>query len=152
MTPYLKPSIPLDLARQMVDAALSHASKIGIQISVTILDESGIIKAFARMDGSPLVAVEVSRMKAWTSVGFGVPTGQAWVDHSRGDFILEQGILSLPNFTMLGGGHPVRASGVVAGAIGVSGAHYSQDDACTQAAVQVWNDAMGAPSTPDAHH
>lgn len=151
MTTYLKPSIPIDVARQMVDAALSHASTIGIQISVTILDESGIIKAFARMDGSPLVAVEVSRMKAWTSVGFGVPTGQAWVDHSRGDFILEQGILSLPNFTMLGGGQPLRVAGVVAGAIGVSGAHYSQDDACAQAGVQVWNQATGAGSAPPTH-
>ncbi len=138
---FLKPSIPLQTASRMIEVAIEHAAEIGICISVAIVDESGILKAFARMDGSPLVAVEVARNKALTAVGFGIPTGQAWINFSQGDEILEKGIHSLPNFTMFTGGHPLRLSGTVAGAIGVSGAHYSQDDACARAALRLLDEA-----------
>ncbi len=130
-----KPSLPLATATALVEAAVAHAKQIGVCVAVAIVDESGVLKAFARMDGAPLVAVEVARNKALTAVGFGIPTGQAWVDFSRGDYILEQGILALPNFTMLTGGHPLRLAGQVAGAIGVSGGHYAQDDECARVAL-----------------
>lgn len=39
------------------------------------------------------------------------------------------------DFTLLGGGVPIQVEGQTVGAIGVSGGHYTQDEACALAAV-----------------
>ena len=123
-------------ARALVQAAERKAAALGIAIATTIVDESGVLKIFSRMDGAPLVAIGASTKKATTAVGFGMPTGQAWYDFMRGDPILEGGVPQLDDFILLGGGSPIVWDGAMLGAIGVSGGHYKQDEACVEAALQ----------------
>lgn len=132
-----KASITEALAFQMIEAAEAKAREIGFAICVTVVDESGVMKAFGRMDGAPLIAIDVSRQKAVTAVGFGMPTGKPWHDFVTGDPILERGVHDIHDFTLLGGGMPVVVDGAVVGAIGVSGGHYKQDEACAEAALQL---------------
>lgn len=134
---FMKASVPLALAQHLIERATARAMELGIQVSVVIVDESGVLKAFARMDGAPLVSVEVARKKALTAVGFQLPTGQPWLDFSAGDIILEKGLQYLPDFVLFSGGHPIRLADQSAGAIGVSGSHYAQDDECAKAALSV---------------
>ncbi len=133
MTTFTKASVTLAAAQNMTLATVAHATEIGVCISVAVVDDSGIIKAFARMDGAPLVSVEVAKKKALTAVGFGLASGQPWVDMATSDPLLDRGLTSLPDFTYLPGGHPLVAEGQICGAVGVSGAHYSQDDVCAKA-------------------
>lgn len=121
----------------MVVAAHAHATSIGLAVSVTVVDESGVIKAFGRMDGAPLVSVEVSRKKAMTAVGFGMPTGKSWHDFIKDDPILSGGVQSIPDFTLLDGGSPLIKEGKIVGGIGVSGGHYTHDEACMNAALAI---------------
>jgi uncharacterized protein GlcG (DUF336 family) len=121
----------------MVERARDKAQELGFGIAVTVVDESGILKAFSRMDAAPLIAINASRKKATTAVGFGIPTGAAWHDFIKDDPILSKGVQSLDEFTLLGGGLPIRVNGEVVGAIGVSGGHYSQDEACAHAALEL---------------
>jgi uncharacterized protein GlcG (DUF336 family) len=130
-----KRSISLELARRMLVAAEEKATGLGIRIATTIIDESGVLKAFGRMDGAPLIAVSASHKKALTAVGFGIPTGAPWYDFIKNDPILLHGAPSLENFILLGGGYPIRWGNDLVGAIGVSGAHYEQDSECAKAAL-----------------
>ena len=124
---YKTESISLALADRMVEAAIARASEIGQLSVVAILDEAGVLKAFRRMDGAPLLSVQIAQDKAYTAVGFGMAT-DAWYD-----FIKEDGPLALgaptgiDRLIVFGGGYPIVVGGVTVGAIGVSGGHYNQD-------------------------
>lgn len=132
-----KKSISAELADRLLEAARTKAVELGLAVAVAIVDESGIMKAFSRMDGAPLMAVGMALKKALAAVGYGLPTGAAWHDFIRTDPILIEGVRSINDFTMLGGGSPVKSAGEVIGAIGVSGGHYSQDEVCAAAALAV---------------
>ena len=131
----VRASITQDFAFALIHAAQAKATEMGFAICVTIVDESGVTKAFGRMDGAPLIGIDVSRQKALTAVGFGMPTGSAWHNFIKDDPILSAGVHDIEGFTLLGGGSPVTVDGAMVGAIGVSGGHYTQDEACVEAAL-----------------
>ena len=132
---YTKPSITSALARALIDNAERKARELGMSITTVVVDESGVLKAYSRMDGAPLVAGGASQKKAQTAVGFGMPTGDAWHDFIKSDPILMNGAQQLDNFILLGGGMPIVVDGAMIGAIGVSGGHYQQDEQCAKAAL-----------------
>ena len=135
MENYIKRSISLADAQQLIHAAISKATELGLSIAATIVDESGVMKLFARMDGAPLIAVDASRKKAITAVGFGMPTGEPWFNFIKDDAILREGVHGFRDFMLMGGGVPILSGNQVIGAIGISGGHYSQDQECANAAV-----------------
>ena len=49
-----KQSITADLAQTMIDAAVDKAVEISKAMVIAILDESGHLKAYRRMDGAAL--------------------------------------------------------------------------------------------------
>jgi len=119
----------------MIMAAEAKANELGIGIATTIIDESGVLKAFSRMDNAPLIAVDASRKKAVTAAGFGIPSGESWYNFIKDDPILLNGAQNIQDFILLGGGLPILHDGQVIGAIGVSGGHYKQDESCAKAAL-----------------
>src|SRR3989475_12572092 len=68
-----KHSVSSELAQKMVDNAVAKAKEIGISENVAILDDGGNLKAFSRMDGAPILSIEMAQNKAYTGL-FGVPT------------------------------------------------------------------------------
>ncbi|MEQ1564181.1 MAG: heme-binding protein [Myxococcota bacterium] len=140
---YQRQSITSELARTLIAGAEERARQLGMAIAVTVVDESGILKAYARMDGAPLVAEGASRKKALTAVGFGLATGAAWYEMIHRDPILLLGAPQLDDFILLGGGVPVSVDGQLVGAIGVSGGHYQQDEDCARSALQAAG--LGSP-------
>src|SRR3954466_6894478 len=130
---YQKPSITTELAHQMVAAAEQKAQEIGVPVVIAICDESGVLKAFSRMDGAALLSVQVAQDKAYTAVGFGIST-DGWHDFIKADPPLALGAPSgIDRLVVFGGGYPISIGGKLAGAIGVSGGHYSQDMDVAQA-------------------
>ena len=57
----------------MVDEAMAKARKIGVTENVAILVDSGNLKAFSRMDGAPILSIEIAQNKAYTAL-IGIPT------------------------------------------------------------------------------
>ena len=139
METFEKISVSHELARKMIEASMDKAKEIGLAISVCIVDESGILKAFGRMDNAPLISVDGARKKAVTAVGFGIPTGESWHNFIKDDPILAEGVHNFTDFLLLGGGFPIMANGRLVGAIGISGGHYKQDEECALSALQVIN-------------
>lgn len=136
----LVPSISYEQCKHLSDRAIEEAAKIGISISVSVVDPGGNQKYFVRSDSAPLISIDASLKKAKTAVSFGVPTGQAWLDFAGDDPILQRGIHDLKDFMLLGGGSPILCENVMIGAIGVSGGHYSQDEECVKSALLYFNE------------
>src|SRR6266446_9947962 len=59
-----KHSISYELAQKMVDEALAKARKLGVTENVAILDDGGNLKAFGRMDGAPILRIEMAQSRS----------------------------------------------------------------------------------------
>ena len=130
---FQKASISSDLAHRVIAAAEAKAAEIGVPMNIAVCDESGVLKAFSRMDGAALLSVQVAQDKAYTAVGFGMPT-DAWFDFIKDDPPLSAGATSgIDRLVVFGGGYPIKVDDAVVGAIGVSGGHYTQDQEVAEA-------------------
>jgi uncharacterized protein GlcG (DUF336 family) len=128
-----KTSIGSELAHQVIAAAEAKAREIGTPMVIAVCDESGVLKAFSRMDGAALLSVKSAQDKAYTAVGFGMST-DAWHDFIKDDPPLAAGAVGgIDRLVIFGGGYPIKLGDSVVGAIGVSGGHYSQDMEVAQA-------------------
>jgi uncharacterized protein GlcG (DUF336 family) len=129
-----KHSISSELAQKMVVAAVAKARELGVSENVAILDDGGNLKAFGRMDGAPILSIEIAQNKAYTAL-FGFPT-QDFFNFIQGDPSLLAGIPTLRRVAAYGGGFPIKVDGEIVGAIGVSGAPAVQNDVdCATAAL-----------------
>ena len=129
-----KHSISSELAQKMVAAAVAKARELGVTENVAILDDGGNLKAFGRMDGAPILSIEIAQNKAYTAL-FGFPT-QDFFNFIQGDPSLLAGIPTLRRVAAYGGGVPIKVDGEIVGAIGVSGAPAVQNDIdCATAAL-----------------
>src|SRR5213593_2534590 len=136
-----KHSISSELAQKMVDAAVTKARELGVTENVAILDEGGNLKAFRRMDGAPIMCIEMAQNKAYTAL-FGVST-QEFFNFIQGDPSLLAGIPTLARVAAWGGGFPIKVNGELVGAIGLSGAPMVQNDVdCAKAALSLVSDAV----------
>ena len=129
-----KASISNETAQALIAAAEAKASAIQVPMVIAIVDESGVLKAFSRMDGAALLSVGIAQDKAYTAVSFGIPT-HAWHDFIKDDPPLLHGIVHTPRLVVFGGGYPIQHEGAVVGGIGVSGGHYHQDMQVAEAAL-----------------
>jgi uncharacterized protein GlcG (DUF336 family) len=128
-----RPSVSTELARTMIEAAEKQAAEMGHPFVIAIVDESGVLKAFSRMDGAALLSVQIAQDKAYTAIGFGMST-DAWHEFVKDDPPLAMGAATgIDRLIVFGGGYPITIGGAVVGGIGVSGGHYSQDMEVAQA-------------------
>lgn len=130
---YARPSITLELAQAIVAGAVAHATADGGAFTVAVVDESGVLKAFSRMDGAGLITVQIAQDKAYTAAGFGLPS-DGWFDFIKDDEPLRLGApTGIDRLVVFGGGYPIMVDGALVGGVGVSGGHYTQDMAVAQA-------------------
>src|SRR5947199_4283421 len=101
-----KHSISSELAQKRVDIAVAKAREIGVSENVAILDDGGNLKAFSRMDGAPLLSIEIAQNKAYTAL-FGVST-QDFFNFIQGDPSLLAGIPTLARVAAYGGGFSIK--------------------------------------------
>ncbi len=121
------------LAQRMITAAQARATELGVPMVIAICDESGVLKAFSRMDGAALLSVQIAQDKAYTAVGFGMPS-DGWHDFIKDDPPLAAGAVGgIDRLVIFGGGYPIKVGDRIVGAIGVSGGHYTQDMEVAQA-------------------
>jgi uncharacterized protein GlcG (DUF336 family) len=122
-----KASVSTELAHRVVAAAEAKAAALGVPMVIAVCDESGVLKAFSRMDEAPLLSVQIAQDKAYTAAGFGMPT-DAWHDFIKDDPPLAAGAVGgVERLVIFGGGYPLKIGERVVGGIGVSGGHYTQD-------------------------
>jgi uncharacterized protein GlcG (DUF336 family) len=133
-----KKSICLNWAEKMIDAAIEHALQINRLVTVAIVDESGHLKAFRRMDSAALISIGVAQDKAYTAVAnaWGHTTHEIY-DHIKKNPATLIGIPHIPRYTVFGGGFPIKIDEYIIGVIGVSGGSADQDMAVAKAALAI---------------
>ncbi len=128
-------TITKEAAMKLIAAAEKKAEELKKPMVIAVCDESGNLKAFSRMDGAPLLSVQIAQDKAYTAISFGVATHQ-WFDFIKNDPPLLAGIVHTPRLIVFGGGYPIKVDGQLVGGIGVSGGHWKEDMQCAEAALQ----------------
>jgi uncharacterized protein GlcG (DUF336 family) len=143
MSTFEKRSVDIDAAQRIIDAAFREAEQVGIKAAVCVLDESGVLKAFGRMDGSALVNIQSAQDKAYTAVGLGMPS-HAWYPMIKDDPALLHGVVgAIDRLVIFGGGVPIKVDGFLVGAVGVGGGSHEQDRQVAEAGLRA---LQGAPA------
>jgi uncharacterized protein GlcG (DUF336 family) len=120
-------SISDELAWKIVDAAHDAARRTDNRFAISVVDEGGNLKAFLRQDGSKLNAVQVSQDKAYSAASSAMSTEQ-WSEALKKDEVIAAGApTGISRLVTMGGGTPIVIDGELVGAIGVSGAHWTDD-------------------------
>jgi uncharacterized protein GlcG (DUF336 family) len=127
-------SISAAAASAAISAARGAALGHGVAVCIAVSDHGGHLVAFERMDGAPLLSVQLAQDKAYSVCAFqGLPTDQWW-PLLEGEGALRHGIVKTDRLVVFGGGVPVRTpAGDLVGAVGVSGGSAEQDAAIAQA-------------------
>ena len=128
-------TLSAEAVKKMLAAAEAKAEEMKRPMCIAICDEGGNLKAFSRMDGAPMLSIQLAQDKAWTSVSFNVSTDR-WFDFIKDDPPLLHGIVNHPRLVVFGGGFPVKVEKQVVGGIGVSGGHYKEDMEVAQAGLK----------------
>ena len=129
-----KKILTAEAAGKMISAAETAASKMGKALSIAIVDDGGNLLAFLRMDDAPLASVALAQQKAQSCVGFTMATHELW-ELIEDDPMAVAGLPASGVGTALGGGYPIVVEDKIVGAIGCSGAHYTEDMDAAKAAV-----------------
>ncbi len=134
--PYGTP-ITLEAAHKAVTAAEAEAKKQSWPVAIAVVDASGFLVAFHRLDNTQLGSIEVALQKAKSAALFRRPTKVFEESLEKGGAGLR--VLKLPGGMPIEGGLPIILDGKVIGAIGVSGVQATQDAQVAKAGV----DALG---------
>ena len=128
-----KQTLTLDAAIRITEQARKEAESMGKPMVIAVTDETGQLLHFARMDGAPQLSIDIAIDKAYTAIGFGIPT-HVWHDFIKDDPPLASGApTGIKRLIVFGGGYPITVDGQVVGGIGVSGGHYTEDQKVAEA-------------------
>ena len=130
-----------DRADDIIRRASVRADEIGVGACIAVVDAGAHLKAFRRMDGAFLGAVDVAQRKARTSALF--PMGSGEFGEVIRDAQLTGMELSNGGLAVFHGGLPIMADGVLLGAIGVSGGSADQDLDIARCALDAGEQARG---------
>ena len=113
-------------------APLAHCHKQGCQVTVAVVDRSGLLQALVRDRFAGAHTVEAATNKAWTAASFKLATAALAQETQAGKPM--SGSRAHRMCWRRGGGLPIEVGGVLPGGTGISGAHGGDvDDACAQA-------------------
>ena len=128
--PYGAP-ISLENAKKAAAPALAEAEKNHWNMAVAIVDPSGNLVYYEKMDNTQLGSANVAIDKARSAALYKRPTKAMQDALAAGGEALR--ILRLQGAVPVEGGIPLVMDGKIVGAIGVSGAASAQDAQCAKA-------------------
>jgi uncharacterized protein GlcG (DUF336 family) len=110
-----------------VDTAVAEAASLAVPVTVAVVDESGVLKAFERMDGAALVSVQTAINKAYAAAAIGMPPDEFYAA-IESDGAAVASFATRAGLALIAGGLPLVVEGQVAGAVGVAGAMTGAED------------------------
>lgn len=125
-------------ARQLIAGAAAKAREIGVPMCIAVVDESGHLIAFERMDGGKVTSVTIAQDKAFTAAAARKATHEYNAVNVPGQLAFGIHTEVGGRLSSVGGGLPVVCDGAVVGGIGLSSGTPEQDMACAQAGIDAW--------------
>lgn len=102
---------------QVIAAAQAAATALKASVCIAVVDQSGLLLAFKRMDDAAPGCIDAAILKARAAALYRSAT-LGFMERANGK---EPAIATLPGMVPLGGGTPLTVAGKVLGAVGVSG-------------------------------
>lgn len=134
-------NMSLELATQIASATVAACTAGGYNVSATVVDRAGDVRAVMRADNAGSHTLEASRLKAFTSASAKNAT-LAMMEGAQKNPAAAN-LVHIPGFLLLGGGVPVRVGNEVIGAVGVGGAPGGHlDEQCAVAALDKVKDLL----------
>jgi uncharacterized protein GlcG (DUF336 family) len=127
------PAITFDAAKKALAAAEAEAKKNNWPVAIAIVDSSGNLAAFSKMDNTQHASVDIAIGKAVTANNFKRPTKALQDAIAQGGANLR--LLAVKGATPLEGGVPIIVDGHVVGAVGVSGVKSNEDAQIAKAGI-----------------
>ena len=128
-------TITPEAALKAANAALARCRAEGFQVSVAVVDRSGVLQALVRDRFASPASVYLAQRKAQTSANFRMDP--AALDHELQPGRPAASLRGQPNVTAIPGGVVMQSGGALVGAIGVSGAPGPMnDDLCARAGLK----------------
>jgi uncharacterized protein GlcG (DUF336 family) len=93
-----------------------------------VVDPTGHLVSFSRMDGAKAVAELTARAKAWTAVMLRAPSADYQAKASPGGGAFGLAELFAGRYLAQGGGVPISVGGEYVGAVGITGGTAEEDD------------------------
>jgi glc operon protein GlcG len=112
------PPVTIEQAKKAVAAAVIEAKKSGYLFTFAVVDPSGELVYFEKMNGAPTASNDIGIGKAWTAATFKRPS-KAFFDGMEGGHSFFGQLHS--RIVASAGGIPLVIDGKIVGAIGVSG-------------------------------
>jgi uncharacterized protein GlcG (DUF336 family) len=126
--------LTLKAAYALAEAARAKATAMGKQVSIAILDRSGVSIFISRGDGVGPHNTEAARRKAYTALS--TKTGTLTLARNAKANRDSENLAFLPELLLLGGGVPLWHENIIVGSIGVAGGGSAEnDDLITRSAV-----------------
>lgn len=125
--------ITADVAKKVAAPAIAEARRNNWNMAIAIVDPSGDLVYFERMDDTQVGSVDVALSKARSAARFKRPTKAFQDALAAGGEGLR--ILALQGAVPVDGGVPLVSGGKIVGAIGVSGGTSAQDGQVAAAGV-----------------
>ena len=124
----------LEIAERAGRAALEHAKRIGVAMTVSVVDEAGRLVLTLKGDNTGFMTTETSRAKAVAAAAFRRATrDMAELQKSHPVFWSAVPAVSRGELLPSTGAVPIVIGGRVIGAIGCGGGSADQDDECARA-------------------
>lgn len=134
-------SLTPETALLAAKAALESCRKQGYQVSVAVVDRSGLEQVLLRDRFAGAHTPKVASDKAWSAATFKMSTMALAHETQAGKPM--SGIRSLPRVLAAGGGLTIEGGGALLGAIGVSGAPGGEaDEACAKDGIKAIADTL----------
>jgi uncharacterized protein GlcG (DUF336 family) len=127
-------NMSMDLANQIASAAVASCAASGYNVTATVVDRAGSVRAVQRSDNAGPHTLGASQEKAYTSAS-AKNTTLAMMEGAQKNPAAAN-LVYIPGFLLVGGGVPVKVGNEVIGAVGVGGAPGGNlDEQCAMAAL-----------------
>lgn len=127
--------LDLEDARTLLAGGRGKADEIGVPMCIAIVDESGNLIAFERMEGGKVTSTTIAIDKAYTAAAAKRATHEYGQVSQPGSPAYGINSAIGGRLMVVGGGLPVIVDGVVVGGIGVSSGTPAQDQQVAQAGI-----------------
>ena len=128
----------LEDAGILLQGARKKAAEIGVPMCIAVVDDTGNLIAFERMDGGKITSTVIAQDKAYTAAGAKRSTESYGEVSQPGQPAFGINSTIGGRLVVVGGGIPIAVDGAVVGAIGLSSGTLAQDIECAQAAIDLF--------------
>jgi uncharacterized protein GlcG (DUF336 family) len=124
----------LETSKRLAELVEEESRRINVPVTISVVDIHGNIVLKQRMQGAPLLSVEISERKAYTSALLRMRTAEMTPLVQPGQPLYTLTSVAGGRYVALGGGVPLLAGKEVVAGVGVSGGTTEQDVSIVEAA------------------